>query len=83
MFKPTKTQIKNLDLNSKECKNVRKKLELKSNEWLRRLIPIELERLNGFPDNHTIGATDGKRAFLMGNALVVGIVEKIAKQIDL
>lgn len=83
MFKPTKTQIKNLDLNSKECKNVRKKLELKSNEWLRRLIPIELERLNGFPDNHTIGATDGKRAFFMGNALVVGIVEKIAKQIDL
>lgn len=43
----------------------------------RRLIPLELERLNMFPDNHTIGVTDTKRAFLMGNALVVGIVEKL------
>jgi DNA (cytosine-5)-methyltransferase 1 len=43
----------------------------------RRLTPLELERLNMFPDNHTIGVTDTKRAFLMGNALVVGIVEKL------
>jgi DNA (cytosine-5)-methyltransferase 1 len=43
----------------------------------RRLTPIELERLNMFPDNHTAGVTDSKRAFLMGNALVVGIVEKL------
>jgi DNA (cytosine-5)-methyltransferase 1 len=46
---------------------------------LRRLTPIELERLNMFPDNHTKldGISDTKRAFFMGNALVVGIVEKI------
>tara|TARA_B100000579_G_C22817570_1_gene848758 strand:+ start:1 stop:1284 length:1284 start_codon:yes stop_codon:yes gene_type:complete len=45
----------------------------------RRLTPIELERLNGFPDNHTKldGVTDAKRAFFMGNALVCGVVEKI------
>lgn len=43
----------------------------------RRLTPLELERLNMFPDNHTEGATDARRAFLMGNALVTGIVEKI------
>ena len=43
----------------------------------RRLIPVELERLNMFPDNHTQNASDGKRAFLMGNALVTGIVERI------
>lgn len=43
----------------------------------RRLVPVELERLNMFPDNHTYGATDVRRAFLMGNALVTGIVEKI------
>jgi DNA (cytosine-5)-methyltransferase 1 len=30
-----------------------------------------------FPDNHTLGATDTKRAFFMGNALVVGVIEKI------
>lgn len=46
---------------------------------LRRLSPIELERLNMFPDNHTKldGITDTKRAFFMGNALVVGVIEKI------
>lgn len=44
---------------------------------LRRLTPIELERLNMFPDDHTAGASDVKRAFFMGNALVVGIIEKI------
>ena len=43
----------------------------------RRLMPIELERLNMFPDNHTSGVNDVRRAFLMGNALVTGIVEKI------
>ena len=43
----------------------------------RRLIPLELERLNMFPDNHTKDASDGKRAFLMGNALVTGVVERI------
>jgi len=45
----------------------------------RRLTPIELERLNMFPDDHTKGVIDTKRAFLMGNALVIGIVERIGK----
>lgn len=43
----------------------------------RRLTPIELERANMFPDNHTFGISDTKRAFLMGNALVVGIIERL------
>lgn len=47
----------------------------------RRLTPIELERLNMFPDNHTAGVIDTKRAFLMGNALVIGIVERIGKKL--
>lgn len=49
----------------------------------RRLIPIELERLNMFPDNHTYHpeVSDGRRAFLMGNALVCGIVEVIGKSL--
>lgn len=48
----------------------------------RRLTPIELERLNGFPDNHTnVGLSDAQRAFCMGNALVVGLVEEIGKEI--
>lgn len=54
------------------------------NGW-RRLTPIELERLNGFPDDWTkLDANgkvvpDGKRAFFMGNALVVGLIEKVGK----
>lgn len=49
----------------------------------RRLIPIELERLNMFPDNHTYHpeVLDGRRAFLMGNALVCGVVEIIGKSL--
>lgn len=49
----------------------------------RRLLPIELERLNMFPDNHTLhpAVSDGRRAFLMGNALVCGIVEQIGKSL--
>lgn len=49
----------------------------------RRLIPLELERLNMFPDNHTLHSevSDGRRAFLMGNALVCGIVERIGKSL--
>ena len=51
----------------------------------RRLTPIELERLNGFPDNWTQRddqdkvVTDSKRAFFMGNALVIGLIEKVGK----
>ena len=49
----------------------------------RRLIPIELERLNMFPDNHTLhpDVSDGRRAFLMGNALVCGVVQNIGKSL--
>ena len=49
------------------------------NGKMRRLTPIELERLNMFPDDHTKleGISDTKRAFFMGNALVVGVIEKL------
>ncbi|MCB0795702.1 MAG: DNA cytosine methyltransferase, partial [Flavobacteriales bacterium] len=48
---------------------------------LRRLLPVELERLNMFPDDHTAGVPDTWRAFFMGNALVVGVVERIGKEL--
>ena len=46
--------------------------------WMR-LSPIELERLNMFPDDWTLveGIPDSRRGFLMGNALVVGIIERL------
>jgi len=54
---------------------------VRTGKGLRRLTPIELERLNMFPDDHTLHpeCTDAKRAFFMGNALVVGIVEGLGK----
>ena len=51
----------------------------------RRLTPVELERLSGFPDDWTRFDSFGrelsptKRAFFIGNALVVGLVESIGK----
>jgi len=49
---------------------------------LRRLVPEELEELNGFPRGWTdTGMSDVKRAFCMGNALVVGIIERIGREI--
>ena len=53
----------------------------------RRLTPLELERLNGFPDNWTqknelgVIVADTKRAFFMGNALVIGLIERVGKVI--
>lgn len=54
---------------------------VKSGKRYRRLTPIELELLNEFPKNFTRHpeVSDSKRAFLMGNALVVGVITKIGK----
>jgi len=47
----------------------------------RRLTPVELERLCMFPDDHTAleGISDVRRAFFMGNALVVGVIGRIGE----
>lgn len=47
------------------------------------LTPLECERINGFPDNWTnTGMTDKRRNFMMGNALVVGIIERLGNEIE-
>ncbi len=58
-------------------------VQLESGRY-RRLTPIELERLNMFPDKHTEleGISDVKRAFFMGNALVVGVIDKLGKELS-
>ncbi|MGH7241194.1 MAG: DNA cytosine methyltransferase, partial [Candidatus Saccharimonadales bacterium] len=47
----------------------------------RRLTPLELERLDMFPDNHTSlgGVRDVTRAFIAGNALVVGVIQRFGE----
>ena len=81
-FNPTRGQVTRLGLDSPECDMVRGRMGLGKRQWLRRLTPIELERLNGFPDDHTEGVPDGRRAFFMGNALVCGVVRKIGEQLN-
>lgn len=50
---------------------------------LRLLTPRECERINGFPDDWTnTGMSDKKRYFMMGNALVVGVIERIGIEIE-
>jgi DNA (cytosine-5)-methyltransferase 1 len=53
---------------------------------LRRLYPEELERMNGFSAEHSktcreLKISDGKRAFFMGNALVVEVVRNIMESL--
>ena len=49
---------------------------------LRFLTPIEAERLNQFPDNWTnTGMTVKKRYFMMGNALVCGVIKELGNKI--
>jgi len=49
---------------------------------LRKITPVEAERINGFPDNWTQGLSDRMRYFCMGNALVVGLIEKMSKTLS-
>ena len=51
---------------------------------LRILTPIETERLNEFPDNWTdTGMPTKRRYFMMGNALVTGLVKKLGHYINI
>ncbi len=48
---------------------------------VRRLMPIECERLQGFPDGWTDGQSDSARYKQLGNAVAVPVVEWIGKRI--
>lgn len=61
---------------------------------VRRLLPVECERLQGFPDNHTdvyFGkpkhsdqkAPDGHRYKALGNSMAVPVIEWIGKRIEM
>jgi DNA (cytosine-5)-methyltransferase 1 len=48
---------------------------------VRRLTPLECERLQGFPDNWTAGQSDSARYRQCGNAVAVPVVRWIARRI--
>lgn len=54
------------------------------NMQVRRLMPVECERLQGFPDGHTDipGAKDGPRYKALGNSMAVPVMRWIGKRIS-
>ena len=73
------------DNNSPTLTLLSSKIYIKEKE-IRRLSPIECERLQGFPDNWTKKGckdliSDGQRYKMCGNAVTVDVVEAVAKKI--
>ena len=56
------------------------KLNIFDNNTIRRLTPIECERLQGFPDNWTEGISDTQRYKCLGNAVTTNVIEAIGGQ---
>ena len=52
-------------------------IQKENDSVVRRLTPVECERLQGFPDNWTDGQADSNRYKQMGNAVAVPVVEWI------
>ncbi len=48
---------------------------------IRRITPLEAERLQGFPDNFTQGVSDSRRYKMMGNAVTTNVIEWVIKSI--
>jgi DNA (cytosine-5)-methyltransferase 1 len=54
---------------------------IEKNKKIRRLTPIECERLQGFPDNFTEGVSDTQRYKQMGNTITVNVIQAIIKNL--
>lgn len=54
---------------------------LKVGATIRRLTPVECERLQGFPDGWTAGVSDTSRYRMMGNAVTTNVIEAIGRKI--
>ena len=59
--------------------------DMKKKYSIRRLTPIECERLQGFPDNYTNipGAKDGKRYAAIGNSMAVPVMAWLGSRINI
>lgn len=69
----------------KATRSVRNMSDLKS-RWrhsmrIRKLTPVECERLQGFPDGWTEGVSDTQRYKTLGNAVTSNVVQAIAKKL--
>ena len=55
---------------------------IKEDKKIRKLTPVECERLQGFPDNWTEGISDTQRYKCCGNAVTVPVVQWIASHFE-
>jgi len=53
-----------------------------NNKQVRRLTPLECERLQGFPDGWTKEFSDTQRYKMMGNAVTVNVIRAIGEQLQ-
>ena len=68
--------------NAKDNVNVRfSSIQNETINGIRRLTPIECERLQGFPDNWTEGVSDTQRYKQLGNAVTVNVIDEIGRAI--
>ena len=63
------------------CCDAGNSIAVEVNQRIRRVMPIECERLQGFPDNWTEGISDTQRYKCLGNAVTVNVIEFIARHI--
>ena len=54
---------------------------VKGIQKIRRLTPKECERLQGFPDDWTLGSSDTQRYKCLGNAVTVNVVQAIVEKL--
>ena len=84
-----KSDVKALDLYNKKAKDIsptltephHNSLRLYDKSRIRKLTPIECERLQGFPDGWTKGQSDTQRYKQLGNAVSVPVIKAIIERI--
>lgn len=50
-------------------------------DYVRKLTPVEAERLQGIPDNYTEGVSDNQRCKMIGNGFTIPVIEHILRHI--
>jgi len=61
--------------------SIREEEDMNQEILVRRLTPVECERLQGFPDGWTEGQSDSQRYKQMGNAVAVPVVSWIVDRL--
>lgn len=69
-------------LRERDYKDASNLVKDSSKEGVRRLTPLECERLQGFPDHHTAGQSDSARYRQLGNAVAVPVAEWLGRRIE-